>query len=119
MTIFNAQSKTVDDYGAIEVSCVHKTNCVWRKNMFPSNDLGASLYKSWNDAQRREEIARLVEGYRNGLPVGILCKMVETVAGSRTRARKHLHALMTPEERQTAINKETGGVQIVAKELLQ
>jgi len=88
--------------------------------MFPqNNDLGASLYKTWNDTQKREEIARLVEGYRNGLPVGILCKMVETVAGSRTRARKHLRALMTPAERQTAIEKESGGIQMVARELLQ
>ena len=87
--------------------------------MLPQNDLGASLYKTWNDTQRREEIARLVEGYRNGLPAGILCKMVETVAGSRTRARKHLHALMTPAERQTAIDKESGGIQIAIKELLK
>lgn len=87
--------------------------------MLPQNDLGASLYKTWNDTQRREEIARLVEGYRNGLPAGILCKMVETVAGSRTRARKHLHALMTPAERQTAINKESGGIQIAIRELLK
>lgn len=87
--------------------------------MFPQNDLGASLYKTWSDTQRREEIARLVEGYRNGLPVGILCKMAETVAGSRTRARKHLHALMTQDERQNAINKESGGMQIAIKDLLQ
>jgi hypothetical protein len=87
--------------------------------MFPQNDdLGASLYKTWSDKEKRDELARLVEGYRNGLPVGILCKMAETVAGSRKRARKHLQALMTPAERQAAIEKETGGVQIVARELL-
>lgn len=88
--------------------------------MFPqNNDLGASLYKTWSDKEKRDEIARLVEGYRKGLPVGILCKMAETIAGSRKRARNHLHALMTPTERQTAIEKESGGVQIVARELLQ
>jgi len=88
--------------------------------MFPqNNDLGASLYKTWSDKQKRDEIARLVEGYRNGLAVGILCKMAETVAGSRKRARNHLHALMTPAERQAAIEKESGGIQIVVKELLQ
>jgi hypothetical protein len=87
--------------------------------MFPQNDdLGASLYKTWSDKEKRDELARLVEGYHNGLPVGILCKMAETVAGSRKRARKHLQALMTPAERQAAIEKETGGVQIVARELL-
>ena len=88
--------------------------------MFPqNNDLGASLYKTWSDKQKRDEIARLVEGYRNGLPVGILCKMVETVAGSRKRARSQLRALLTPAERQAAIEKETDGVQIAIKELLK
>jgi hypothetical protein len=88
--------------------------------MFPqNNDLGASLYKTWSDKEKREEIARLVEGYRKGLPLGILCKMAETIAGSRKRARSHLHALMTATERQTAIGKESGGVQVIARELLQ
>ena len=84
-----------------------------------NNDLGASLYKTWNDTQRREEIGRLVVGYRNGLPVGILCKMAEAVAGSQQRARKHLHVLMTPAERQGAIEKESGGVRIAATKFLQ
>ena len=84
-----------------------------------NNDLGASLYKTWSDKEKRDEIARLVEGYRNGLPVGILCKMAETIAGSHKRARKHLHALMTPAERTAALEKESGAVQLVAKELLQ
>ena len=87
--------------------------------MFPQHDLGAALYKTWSDKQKRDEIARLVEGYRKGLSVGILCKMSETIAGSKQRARKHLRALMTPAERQTAIDKETGGVLIAIKELLQ
>ncbi len=88
--------------------------------MFPQNDdLGASLYKTWSDKEKRDEIARLVEGYRSGLPVGILCKMAEAISGSRKRARKHLQSLMTPDERQAAIEKESGGVQIAVKELLQ
>ena len=87
--------------------------------MFPQNDdLGASLYKTWSDKEKRDEIARLVEGYRNGLPVGILCKMSESIAGTQKRARKHLHALMTEAERQVAIDKESGGLQIVVKEFL-
>ena len=45
--------------------------------------------------------------------------MAETIAGSRKRARSHLHALMTTAERQAAIEKESGGVQLVVKELLQ
>ena len=86
--------------------------------MFSNNDLGASLYKTWKPEQRREEIARLVEGYRAGLPVGVLCKMVETIAGSRNGARKHLHALLTLQERQIAVEKESGGMQIFAKQFL-
>jgi hypothetical protein len=93
---------------------------IGRIEMIPqNNDLGASLYKTWSDTQKREEIARLVDGYRNGLPVGILCKMTESIAGSQKRARKHLQALMTPAERQAAIEKESGGIQIVAKEFLK
>ncbi len=86
--------------------------------MFSSHDLGASLYKTWSDTQRREEIARLVEGYRTGLPVGILCKMTETIAGSRKNARKHLHAMLTLQEREVAVERETGGMQIIAKQFL-
>ena len=72
----------------------------------------------WSDKEKREEIARLVEGYRNGLPVGILCKMVETIAGSRKTARKHLLALLTADERQAAVEKECGGMQTLVKEFL-
>ncbi|HEX9024599.1 MAG TPA: hypothetical protein VF799_12245 [Geobacteraceae bacterium] len=86
--------------------------------MFGNHDLGASLYKTWSDAQRREEIARLVEGYRTGLPLGILCKMAETIAGSRKSARKHLRTLLTLRERQDAVEKETGGMRIVAEQFL-
>lgn len=84
-----------------------------------NNDLGASLYKTWSDKEKREEIARLVEGYRKGLPIGILCKMSETIAGSRKRARNHLQALMTASERQAAIEKESGGLQLLVRELLK
>ena len=58
--------------------------------MFENDDLGAALYKTWSSTQRRDEIARLVEWHRNGLPIGILCKMSETIAGSRKRGRKYL-----------------------------
>ncbi len=87
--------------------------------MFGTNDdLGASVFKTWSNKQRRDEIVRLVAAYRSGLPVGILCKMTETIAGSRKSARKHLLELLTPEERQAAIAKESGGIQILAKEFL-
>lgn len=86
--------------------------------MFQNDDLGAVMYKTWSSSQRRAEIARLVEGYRNGLQIGILCKMTETIAGSRKRGRKYLQELLTPEERKAAIEKETGGMLILVKELL-
>ena len=59
-----------------------------------------------------------MEGYRGGLPVGILCKMTETIAGSRKRARKHLHELLTPEERQKAVENETGSMKPLIQEYM-
>ncbi len=87
-------------------------------NMFSNHDLGASLYKTWSKKERRDEVARLVEGYRNGLPVGILCKMSETVAGSRKSARALLREMLTSEERTAAVARETGGMRIIAEEFL-
>jgi hypothetical protein len=84
-----------------------------------NSDLGASLYKSWTDDEKRAEIGRLTDGYRNGLPTGIYCKMVETIAGSRKKARSFLREFLTSAERTEAINKETGGVQIAVKELMK
>lgn len=80
--------------------------------MFNQNsDLGASLFKTWTDEQQREEIGRLVAGYRNGVPVGILCKMAETIAGSPELAREYLFAFMSIEERQAAVDKEPAAMQ--------
>jgi hypothetical protein len=79
-----------------------------------SQDLGAALFKTWTDEQRRDEIRKLVEGYRAGLSLGILCKMAETIAGSQEKAREHLVSLMPPSERQAAVEKETGGMRILA-----
>ncbi len=83
-----------------------------------AKDLGASIYATWTDEQRCEEIGRLVEGYRHGLPIGILCKMAETVAGSNEKAREILASLMTQVERQAAVAKETGTIKDVAKSFL-
>jgi hypothetical protein len=93
--------------------------CVKRGNsMLMNGDLGESLFTTWNNKQRRDEIAKLVDGFRAGLPIGILCKMAEAIAGSRKQARKHLHRLLTAEERQAAVAKETGGMQILVKDFL-
>ena len=58
-----------------------------------TNDLGAALFKTWTEQQRRDEIEKLVEGFRNGVPIGILCKMAETIAGIRRRRRSTLNSL--------------------------
>ena len=75
-----------------------------------NNDLGASLYKTWTEQQRCDEIEKLVIGYRNGIPIGILCKMSEAVAGNRKRARKHLKQFMSAAERKTAVEAATGAM---------
>ena len=73
-----------------------------------NNDLGASLFKTWTEKQRRNEIEKLVAGFRNGVPVGILCKMSETIAGDKKTARKYLKKFMTAEERDVAVKSATG-----------
>lgn len=67
------------------------------------NDLGAALFKTWTEKQRCDEIQKLVTGYRNGVPIGILCKMSETIAGDRKKAKKYLKLFMTDAERKSAI----------------
>lgn len=87
--------------------------------MFNTNeDFGAAVFKTWSEEQKREEIGRLVAGYRSGLPMGIFCKMAETIAGSRKAARGYLAELMPVEERRTAVAKESGGIAKVARDLL-
>jgi hypothetical protein len=83
-----------------------------------NEDVGAAVYKTWSNTQRRDEIVKLVQGYRSGLPVSILCKMAETIAGSRKRARKYLHEMMTPAERQDAISRENGAMMEFVKDYL-
>lgn len=84
--------------------------------MLPNNDLGASLYRTWTPEQKREEIEKLVAGYRSGLPVGILCNMSELIAGNRKDARRHLCEMLTMQERTAAVEKETGGMQTLVRE---
>lgn len=86
--------------------------------MFNNSDLGASLFATWTDEQRRDEIGKLVEGYRAGVPIGILCKMAETIAGNREAARLFISEFMTPSERKAAVEKETGAIRQVAADFL-
>ena len=80
-----------------------------------NNDLGAALFKTWTEKQRGEEIEKLVKGFRNGVPVGILCKMSETIAGNRKKAVKYLKKFMTPAERATAIESANGALEPLVK----
>lgn len=82
-------------------------------------DLGASMFKDWSEEQQREEIGKLVAGYRAGVPVGVLCKMAETIAGSQDKAREHLAHFLTPEERQMAVENEQGGMRILVESFLR
>ncbi len=86
--------------------------------MFPNITLGGDTFKTWPPAQRRDEIRKLVEGFRSGLPLGILLRMTEEIAGSRKKARKHLLELLTADERQAAVDKEVGGMKVLATEML-
>jgi len=83
-----------------------------------NNDLGASLYKTWTEQQRCDEIEKLVIGYRNGIPVGILCKMSEAVAGNRKKARKYLKQFMSAAERTAAVESATGAMEPIIKAFL-
>jgi len=83
-----------------------------------NNDLGAALFKTWTEKQRGDEIERLVQGFRNGVPVGILCKMSETIAGNKKKARKYLKQFMSEAERTAAIESATGAMAPIVKAFL-
>ncbi len=75
-----------------------------------TNDLGAALFKTWTEKQRRDEIEKLVQGFRNGVPVGVLCKMAETIAGDKKKAKKYLKQFMSDTERKAVIDSATGSM---------
>lgn len=81
-------------------------------------DLGEAVFKEWTDEQRRDEIGRLVTGFRAGLPIGIVCNMAEKIAGGEASARRYLLSFMTLEERQSAAARESGGVKEVVSRFL-
>ncbi|QSV45138.1 hypothetical protein [Geobacter benzoatilyticus] len=81
-------------------------------------DVGSELYKTWSNTQRRDEISKLVQGYRSGLPASMLCKISESIAGNRKRARKYLFEMMTPDERMVAANSESGEMMTFVREYL-
>ncbi|HIJ97189.1 MAG TPA: hypothetical protein HPP94_15925 [Desulfuromonadales bacterium] len=83
-----------------------------------SSDLGASLFKTWTEKQRSDEIEKLVQGFRNGVTIGILLKMAETVAGDTKKAKKYLKKYMTIAERTAAIESADAALVPMAKLLL-
>ena len=83
-----------------------------------NNDLGAALFKTWTEEQRSEEIEKLVQGFRNGVPVGILCKMSETIAGDKKKAKKYLKQFMSAAERKAAIKSATDSMIPIVKSFL-
>ena len=72
------------------------------------NNIGDEVYQSWSDEQRREEIGKLVQGFKNGLPVQILCQLATSIAGSSALASEHLSAFLTLKERKSIVKKESG-----------
>lgn len=82
------------------------------------NTIGADIYKSWSDDQRKDEIAKLVAGYRSGLPLTILLQMASAIAGSPEDAREFLAAVIPAEERHRMVAKEKGEAQSLAASFL-
>lgn len=82
------------------------------------NQIGADIYKSWSDDQRQDEIAKLVTGYRNGLPLTIVFQMASAISGSPDRAREYLAAIIPAEERHRMVGKEKGEAQSLAASFL-
>ena len=72
------------------------------------NNIGDEVYRTWSDEQRRHEIGNLVQGFRNGLPVQILCDLATSIAGSQALASEHLLAFLTPLECKGIAKKESG-----------
>jgi hypothetical protein len=72
------------------------------------NNIGEDVYKTWSEEQRRMEIGLLVQGYKNGLPVQILCQLATSIAGSSELACGHLSSFMPLKERKAIVKKESG-----------
>ncbi|HZV82074.1 MAG TPA: hypothetical protein VFF53_07910 [Geobacteraceae bacterium] len=72
------------------------------------NNIGSEVYKTWSEEQKRIEIDRLVQAYRSGLPISIVCMTAEAIAGSRGDAKRHLVSLMSLADRLEAISSADG-----------
>lgn len=72
------------------------------------NNIGDDVYQTWSYEQRQSEIGKLVEGYRNGLPVQILCQLATSIAGSSELACEHISAFLSKKERKEIVRNESG-----------
>ena len=72
------------------------------------NSIGDELYQTWSYEQRRDEIGNLVQGFKNGLPVQILCQLSTSIAGSSELACEHLSSFLTLKERKAMVKSESG-----------
>jgi hypothetical protein len=72
------------------------------------NNIGDEVYRSWNEEQQREEIGKLVQGFKNGLPVQILCQLATSIAGTPEQASEHLSAFLSRKERKAIVKNESG-----------
>lgn len=81
-------------------------------------NIGADIYKTWPEEQRRAEIGKLVAGYRSGLPLTILLQMATAIAGSPDSAREHLADLIPAAERHLIVGRLNGDEQSMAASFL-
>ena len=72
------------------------------------SNIGDEVYQTWTEEQRRQEIGNLVQGFKNGLPVQILCQMATAIAGSSALASENIAAFLSLKERKAIIKKESG-----------
>lgn len=82
------------------------------------NNIGDEVYRTWSYEQRHDEISKLVQGFRNGLPVQILCQLSASIAGSTSEAAEHLAVLIPRRERKAIVNRESGNNKAL-RELLE
>ena len=82
------------------------------------NNIGDEVYQTWSYEQRHDEIGKLVQGFKNGLPVQILCHLSASIAGSTSLAAEHIAAFLTLKERKSIVKKESGSNQAL-RDLLE
>jgi hypothetical protein len=75
------------------------------------NNIGDEVYRTWSDEQQREEIGKLVQGFKNGLPVQILCQLATSIAGTPEQASEHIAAFLSRKERKAIVKNESGSNQ--------